>query len=138
MDDIPGHMEEMMNRDKWLFEYRAGQVLAQAKKMLAWHEHRHAWWAGENETAVKTAKDRGMSVKEFQVSGGVQAQMQVDPLIQQRLNQTFSKMREHEARVGLYKMWCSALAENEDSKLRLDAQDLEFFGFGFEPVEAED
>jgi hypothetical protein len=116
-------------RGDWLFVYPVGEVLAGAQGKLAYHEKRVTFWQAEREQAVEAVKGAGFQVREYEVTGGKDTQVVVDPTLQARLGQCSGKLREHQAKVKEYRQWVATLeTQRPEEHIDLTMDDALFFG----------
>jgi hypothetical protein len=106
-----------------------------AQTKLQYHEGRLRYWQGEREIAKEAVQHAGFKVVEYEVTGGKDVQVQVDPAPVQRLNQCNMKIREHQPKIKEYRQWVATLATQLTSpptKIDLTMEDALYFGLAKE------
>ena len=118
-----------MKRDEWLFRYTVADLRSAAKARLAHHRERRQWWDDEYKAAAQKAKEAGVEVREYDVTGGKNAQMVFDPALQGRINECSQKRESHRKRAEEFAQWVAVL-ESQPGALTFDVNmdDALFFG----------
>lgn len=106
---------------------------AAALKKRVFHEDRHAYWKEQVES-LKTELPNSIDVPELMElassysNARTYAGVQIDPRLQQKLTESFGKVKEHAGRVEEFKRWerFLALAQGGDV-LELTYEDAAFF-----------
>lgn len=129
----------MSKRNDWFFDYSVGDVAYAAGQKANYHEGRKRWWGGERQSVVEQIRATGVEVREFEITGGKDAQVVIDPTLSKRLSECQMKIAEHERKAEEYGSWQIVLeGQNPAHPLELDHQDVLFFGLAEEPTEAAD
>ena len=118
-----------MKRNEWLFRYTLGDLHAAAIERLRHHTERREWWDTEYRKAAEGAKAAGVEVREYDVTGGKNAQMVIDPSWQNRLNECSQKREAHRKRAEEYAQWVAVLAsQSQGNTLDVQLDDALYFG----------
>lgn len=118
----------MSLRDEWRFQFKVGDVHEAAKAERDYHNGRADWWKGERTEAERNLREHGIDVKHFEITGGTQAQAQLDPSLAQRLTQSEGKMRGHQKSAQEFDRWAIALSKRQaDDTIDLDKADFDYF-----------
>lgn len=121
----------MSQREKWIFRYEVQRLTLAAKDRATHERGREAWWNTEYEAAAVKAKDAGFEVREYDVTGGKNAQIVVDVSLQGRLNECSQKRAAHRAAAEQYEQWWSIFAAQDITlTFDLDSTDVLYFGLG--------
>jgi hypothetical protein len=126
-----------VKRNEWLFRYTVGDLLAAARQKEAYHRGRREWWDGEYKVAAQKARDAGVEVREYDVTGGKNAQMVFDPVLQARVNECAQKRESHRKRAEEFAQWVAVL-ESQALGIPFDVNmdDALFFGVAKQEPEA--
>lgn len=115
-----------MKRNNHTFRFTADQIAKAATAEQEYHEQRVLWWQVEYNTAVKEAQEKGVEVREYEATGGKQAQLVIDPTLQARINQCVSKINAHKALADRFKIEAAAYgSQGPDSSGLPPAYDLD-------------
>jgi len=119
----------MSVREDWTFPYTVEQVYKAANERLLHHQERLAYWEQEREDVRANIESGGISIKEFEVTGGKRLDAQIEPTLLKRLNEAQEKITKHQAQVISYDQWAIALSGRPgDDQLWLDHEDILYFG----------
>lgn len=121
----------MSLRNGWEFEYGIEELADAARVMAAYHTSRLDWWRQEADTTVSKIKEKGIEVREYEVTGGKDAQVVIDPELARRLSECKTKIGKHERKDEEYTSWAEVLATEQERGARtmtLDHEDVLFFG----------
>lgn len=122
-------MDHNPRRGDWLFQYPVGALLRASQERLVYHENKREWWDAEYRAAVEFAKTKGLEVREYAVTGGMQAQMVIDPSIQERIGQCSSKREKHRDKADWFRRWVAVLESQDAAKVYdLSMDDALYFG----------
>lgn len=120
-------------RSDWLFVYSIKRLLEGAEYKLHYHKDRVSYWELEREKAVQAVKSAGFEVREYEVTGGKDVQVVVDPTLNSRLSTCSSKIREHQKHIKDYTQWIAVLkTQNLEEKVDLHIDDVLYFGIAYE------
>lgn len=133
-----------MKRDEWLFQFSNVELATAAKKKLAEHSHKLAWWENKKAETMKKIKESGIEIHDSVAStysntkGEFGPQIKIDAGLQRDLTECQTKIRQHFEFIKSYDGWAQVLSGVTDPVLRLDHEDwLFFFGGGNWPAKAE-
>lgn len=119
-----------MLRNKHEFLFTAEQIAKAATAEQEYHEQRVTWWRIEYDKAVEAAKAKGIEVREYDVTGGKQAQLVIDPGLSARISQCTSKIASHQAAADRFKIEAAAYGSQSDplaGAYKLDPDDVVYF-----------
>ena len=126
-----------MKRNEWLFRYTVGELLAAARARLAHHEARRVWWNDEYAAAAAKAKTAGVEVREYDVTGGKNAQMVFDPALQGRVNECSQKRESHRKSAEGFAQWVAVLeSQPPGNTFDVNMDDALYFGVAKQEPEA--
>ena len=114
-------------RDKHTFHFKGSQIASCAAKEADYHEERRTWWDGEYEKAVARAKDAGVQVNEYNVTGGKQAQVVIDPSATARIAESYQKRESHRQSADRFRIEAAAYATQSDRVYECDPSDVVYF-----------
>lgn len=117
----------MPNRTKWEFQFSCEQLLAAARARSKYHHERMEYWQGEFAVALKKAKDEGLEVNEYAITGGVRADIVVNPTLKKRLDESASKIQSHRNQINEYRKYEKLFELNLSERIKLDVDDVSFF-----------
>lgn len=117
-----------MIRDKIKFGYHCKNLLNAVDAKIRFHDERHSYWVSEHDKAIAEAKEKGFQVKTFEVTGGARAELQLEPSLANRINESLTKGNNHKMELERYMVWKRAFDLNKECYVELDAQDIEYFG----------
>lgn len=119
----------MSRRDDWVFTYEANVLMDSAKQQADYHRERHQFWNREESAAEADLKAKGLTLRDFAVTGGARIEAVVDQSIGNRYYEAKRKREDHEHRLAEYERWMRALAGvTTRTELTLDIEDVAFFG----------
>ena len=117
-----------MIRNEWRFQFEAGSVADAARREAAYHRERYAWWLAEQDRVTAEVERSGVQIREFEVTGGRQKQVVIDPTLQGRLSECDRKMQRHTEEAEQYEMWADAMdAMPTEQIYDLDPEDVRYF-----------
>jgi hypothetical protein len=127
----------MALRNDWKFPYVLSTVLEGARKRLAHHQGRLDWWERKKEEVIARIKREGLEIDESLAAGFGSAKtysrdtsVLIRNDLQQDLNETTGKVREHRAKRDEYQHWVVVLEGQRamgQFDLQLDFQDYLYF-----------
>ncbi len=85
----------MTKRSEHLFQFTGRQIGEAAEREAKYHADRIVFWTKEQRAAIDRAKIAGLEVSEYPVTGGVRAQMCINPVLQERINECANKLQKH-------------------------------------------
>lgn len=123
-------------RSSWLFQYQVARLLEAAQEKEKYHTDRLAFWKDEFDKAVAAAKEKGVEVREYAVTGGMRAEMVIDGTLQNRIDECRSKRERHRLAVTGFSQWVSVLDSQDENKVYdLTMDDALYFGVAERPAD---
>ncbi len=118
----------MSKREEHVFTFTAGEIAKAATAEAAYHTERVAWWGGEFETAMATAKEKGVEIRAYDVTGGKRAEIVIDPGLNRRIQEASSKRDEHHRQADRFTIEAAAYGSQPVGReYELDAADVVYF-----------
>ena len=132
----------MAVKQTWTFEYAASDVLDGARRQLAYHERKIAYWLDrehEREDEARQAITMGQGVTTVEGRSTMFAQPQYDQTKMQALAEAQQHRKDHQAKADGYRTWVNVLTVQFPSRsLALDFDDVVFFGLAdHQPLDGE-
>lgn len=115
-----------MNRKTHTFQFKAALIAEGARQEAEYHEKRRAWWSAEYERAVGEAKDATVEVREYEVTGGKRASVEVSSKAAARINEACTKREEHRLAADAFRIEAATYG-SQDRVYELDADDVMHF-----------
>lgn len=125
----------MSQREKHLFQFTGKQISEAASREAAYHAERLIFWKGEHKRAVDKAKESGLEVSEYPVTGGVYAQMVINPTLQERLTVCANKIHKHRKEAETLTIEADCYGTQPDRSYELDGTDVVYFRLAGGPRE---
>jgi hypothetical protein len=141
-----------MKRDEWELNYTADVILKATKTKIAFHESRVVVWKKTQDNVKKEIKESGIKIDEgpeiqemgnspySRVSAGVSyprgPQIRIRDDLNEHLQRTTQKIREHREKTRQYTAWEAILESQGKASFKLNHDDWIFF-FGDIPQEKE-
>jgi hypothetical protein len=117
----------MSQRDKHEFQFTGKQIGDAAKAEYEYHGNRVIFWKKEQRDAIDKAKALGLEVSEYQVTGGVHAQMVINPTLQARINECANKIQTHQRAADAFQIEAAAYGTQAERVYQLHADDVIYF-----------
>lgn len=124
-----------MKRSEHLFQFTGKQVSAAARAEHLYHAERLTYWRAEQELAITKAKATGIDVREYEVTGGKQVNVVVDPEVTNRLNICASKMNSHRAAADRFQIEADCYGTQPDRAYEMHPDDVVYFRLAGGPRE---
>lgn len=122
--------EVMAERNKHLFQFRAGRIADAAKAEAAYHQDRLNYWTAElNKAVIRVQETASVKVVMQEVTGGAQPTVVVDygdPAAYSRMLQAGGKIRDHDTAMKRYTSDAD-LYSTQDRIYELDGDDVAHF-----------
>ncbi len=119
----------MSLRNDWSFDYSSEDLMKAVREKIEHHQTRLEWWEKDREGVKQAIRELGIDLREFPVTGGNRAELVVDPVQLNRLQEILSKIRGHERSLKEYRRYERALAQKQSQvSFALDIEDVQFFG----------
>jgi hypothetical protein len=119
---------ESGERSNWIFEYHGEDLIDSTSKRLSYHQGRRKFWDTEAEKVEKEIRDKGVSLEERGVTGGVRFEARIDAVLGQRLAECRTKSDSHRSLAEQYEAYRHEFNRNPQSNFKLRIADLKFFG----------
>jgi hypothetical protein len=122
----PKGRHAMSKRSEHTFQFTAGEIAAAAMREAEFHAKRQAWWNAEYQKAATEAKEKGVEVRAYAVSGGERAEMVIDPALQTRINECYGKRLQHQTAADQFRMEAAAYGSQLTTKVYdVDTDDVQ-------------
>lgn len=122
-------------RSSWTFPYRANAISRAAAKQAAFHRERETHYIGEAERLEATLREKGIELREQQVTGGAQFSAVVDPDLARQLGEARNRRDGHNRSARLFEAYVGAFNETGDLVRHLTIADIDYFALHREPGE---
>jgi hypothetical protein len=116
-----------MNRNKHTFQFSGSAIAEAAGREAEYHGVRLAWWTAEQDKATRAAKEKGIEIREYDVTGGKRAEMVIDATLQGRLTECANKIYAHRKAAEQFRIEAGAYAANPTRVYELDPEDVVYF-----------
>lgn len=116
-----------MKRNEHTFQFTGQEISKAALAEKEYHDSRLAFWHEEYAKAVARAKEAGIEVKEYAVTGGMQATVNINPEVSNRLSQCYSKINEHRKAVDDFQIQAAAYGTQANRVYELHPDDVIYF-----------
>jgi len=113
-----------MNRTTHRFQFSGRQISDAATREAEQREERVAWWTTEYERAVVEAKEAGVTVREYDVTGGKRAAIGIDTRLTARVDEAYAKRRAHQEKADQYRIEAASYGTQPDRTYELDSDDV--------------
>jgi hypothetical protein len=128
-DEMEFDPSRIVSRRDWTFPFTSSEVRMACEAKFAYHMSRYEHWSDRVEALEAKLKNEGVEFREYQVTGGKQLDVVLDPQIAKELNEAKDKQRQHERSSKEYRAYLAGLSKPPvDVLLRLTADDIVFFG----------
>jgi hypothetical protein len=125
----------MAKRHEHLFQFTGAIIAAAAQAEYAYHKDRLQYWNIAMGLAIESAKNAGLKVEEYAVTGGKRVQMVVDPSIQGRLNECGAKIDKHRTAADHFQIEASTYVTQSERSYELQPDDVIYFRLAGNPRE---
>lgn len=121
------------NRQKWEFEYSAGNLAVAAEKKAKWRGERARWWQKQYDVLLEDVKLKGLVVnktvgQKYSTSNAARGvRIEVNDEFQEKFDECFNKINEHSNAANGYLGWKAVLEANPESRLKLTHEDWLYF-----------
>lgn len=116
-----------MKRNEHLFQFTGEAISKAAKEEYDYHKLRLDYWKIEQEKAIEAAKTAGFNVREYEVTGGKQVNVVVDPEVVARLNIVASKINSHRQAADRFQIESATYATQPTRTYELQPDDVMYF-----------
>lgn len=129
---------ESGKREKWTVKVKADRMKNCCIERMKYHKERMSFWAVERAKADKALKEKGITVMQYDVTGGTRSEAKLDPSLVARLGECQQREKSNSeafAKFGAYKAMFILLG---DSEVELNADDVLYFNVEGSDVGPED
>jgi hypothetical protein len=116
-----------MRRNEHVFQFTGAQIAAAARAEHDYHRERVQWWKSEQERAIGAAKEKGVEVREYDVTGGKSLQIVLDPSLDMRLSVCANKINSHRAAADRFQIEADCYATQGSRTFELHPDDAVYF-----------
>jgi hypothetical protein len=116
-----------MKRHEHLFQFTGKSISEAATAENEYHAGRVAYWKAEQEKAIVAAKAAGFEVKEYDVTGGKQVNVVVNPEVTNRLSVCASKISEHRKAADTFQIEAATYGTQPERSYELQPDDVIYF-----------
>lgn len=117
----------MSKRTEHLFQFTGKQISAAAQAEYDYHMARIVFWREEGRKAVLAAKEKGVEVREYPVSGGMRTEMVIDTTLQGRINESAQKVYSHQSSADHFQIEAATYGSQPDRAYELHGDDVIYF-----------
>lgn len=116
------------NRINWTFQFAAETLEAAAEKKTGHHDARLLFWEEALKIAEIDLKEKGVDIREYEVSGGKSIDFVMDPGLKSRYNKSSERIDYHRHRIADYARYYRAFELSPNKVFELTISDMEYFG----------
>lgn len=139
---MPAWPEEWPDRDtlalamqigseNWVLQLKPEELIGYIQMAIDHHRDRIEWWESERDTTIEQLREKGIEVRERQVTGMERHELVGDPELVKRLGECDSKIRTHTDKRDLFEQWKAVVSLHPaDRQLSLSTRDAIFFEMG--------
>lgn len=107
--------------------YRCGHLQG-GWRVGEYYRLRANWWGEEKDKAVVRAKEAGIEVREYDVTGGKSVEVVIDATVTKRLSECATKIASHQAAADRFQIESSAYGSQPAGReYDLDPSDVVYF-----------
>ena len=117
----------MAKRHEHTFQFTGRQISEAADDERAYHMMRVDYWRAEQDNAIEKARASGVDVREYDVTGGKQVNVVVDPEIVSRLSTCANKINTHGQAADRFQIEADAYATQPDRAYECHPDDVVYF-----------
>ncbi len=125
----------MAKRNEHLFQFTGKQISDAAGREASYHADRVIFWKREHRLAIENAKEAGLEVSEYPVTGGVHAQMIINPTLQERITVCANKLHKHRKAADELQIEAACYGTQGDRTYELHPDDVIYFRLAGGPRE---
>ncbi len=120
----------MGQRHNWEFRIGISILVGAVGKKIAYHDKKYIDWSQRRDSALAKIKDKGLEVREHQMTGGSEFKVVADAELVKHLSTCEQKLKKHRLNLEDYTRWSRALAAETktDRMFDLDISDIQYFG----------
>src|SRR5689334_14627592 len=97
-----------MKRSEHTFQFLGQQISDAAKAEHHYHAGRLEFWKAEQDKAADKARESGVEIREYDVTGGKRVDVVLDPTVASRLQECANKINSHRAAADRFSMEAAA------------------------------
>ena len=116
-----------MKRNEHLFQFTGKQISEAAEAEYVYHSGRAAWWKEEQADAIEKAKAVGVEVREYDMTGGKNVQVVLDPTLNSRLTECANKIVSHRAAADRFQIEAATYGTQAERAYELHPDDVVYF-----------
>jgi len=116
-----------MKRQEHTFQFTGKQISDAAARECDYHTERLNWWGHEQDKAIGAAKAAGVEVREYEVTGGKNVQIVLDPTLQGRLQECANKINTHRTAMDRFQIEAAAYGTQPERSYELHPDDIVYF-----------
>ncbi len=116
-----------MKRSEHTFQFTGKQISEAAYSEYLYHQSRLDYWIEEQEKAIVKAKASGVDVREYDVTGGKQVNIVVDPEVNSRLQICAQKINSHRSSADKFKIEAAAYGTQAERVYECQPDDVIYF-----------
>jgi hypothetical protein len=125
----------MSKRASHLFQFAGKRISTAAERESEYHAERLKFWTAEHRQAIDKARAAGLEVHEYPVTGGVRAEMVVDPTLQGRINECANKIHLHRKMADQLQIESACYGTQPERMYELEPDDVVYFRLAGGPRE---
>jgi hypothetical protein len=116
------------NRDEWEFEFSGKALAPTAQARCDYHTGREKFWNDKASTTEKAIRDKGVSLEERGVTGGVQFVAKVDQALGSQLGEERGKADKHRSVREQLEGFLHEFNRTPERLFKLKIADMKYFG----------
>lgn len=117
----------MSKRNEHLFQFSGKDISEAATSEAKYHSERATHWNEVYEQAAIEAKTAGVTIKEYDVTGGKRADVIIDTSVGNRLSESVNKRTRHQEQANSFKIESAAYGTQLGRMYELDSSDVIHF-----------
>lgn len=122
-----------MKRDKWKMQFTGANILRAVTQQVGYHRALEKRWADEQKQVHAQLKEKGVEIREYQVTGGTNVVPVLDQPLLARYGELGQKIASHRKSAEEYEQWQQIMRHQPETMFALHWDDVLFFGIGKEP-----
>jgi len=124
-----------MKRQEHLFQFTGKQISRAARTEHDYHIERMEWWKIEQKKAIEATKEKGVEVREYDITGGKAVQVITDPSLSMRLTDCANKLNSHRKAADDFKIQADCYGTQPERTYELQPDDVIYFRLAGGPRE---
>ena len=114
----------MSLRDKHSFQFLGKVIADAANEEFKYHTERAAFWNEEYVKAIAEAKSAGITINEYAVTGGMRADIIIDPSVGGRVNESMGKRQTHQDKADKFRIEAASYGTQPERMYEIDGADV--------------